>query len=55
MSSQLKEAEVWVERGDEFLKQQDTEKAIECYTRAINLNPRLAHAFFKRGNIFVMI
>ncbi len=49
----LKESELWLDRGDEFVKSGDNEKALECYKKALEINPRAAFGYFKRGQLYM--
>lgn len=40
------------EQGNEFLKYNDLDKAIECYKHAIELNPQFADAYFNLGKAY---
>lgn len=41
-------AEDWIDRGDRFVKYEQHNTAVECYTRAIGIDPHDAAAYFKR-------
>jgi tetratricopeptide (TPR) repeat protein len=49
----IKMAEKWVEKGGTFFKPSDSggsyEEAIRCYTKALELNPLLAKAYYYRA------
>ena len=51
----MKEADIWIGRGDEFAKSGDNSKALECYGKAIEINPRASFAYFKRSQVFVAL
>lgn len=40
------------EQGNEFLKQNELDKAIECYLRAIAIDPNFADAYFNLGKAY---
>jgi tetratricopeptide (TPR) repeat protein len=42
-------AEEWNEQGFRFLESGDCEKAIECFDKAIGLNPKYTDAYLNRG------
>jgi len=47
-----KTAEEWKERGVSFSISGEYEKAIECFDKAIELNPNLTKAYINRGNAY---
>jgi len=51
LSPNIKESEEWISRGDRFVREKDNNKALECYSRALQLNPRSSFGFFKRANV----
>lgn len=49
------DAETWIERGDRAVKSEKWEESIELYRRAIEINPRHAFAYFKRGSSYIAL
>ena len=49
-NSNAETAENHLDKGDTFSDQGDYESAISAYDKALDLNPNLAVAYFKRGN-----
>jgi tetratricopeptide (TPR) repeat protein len=47
-----KSAEKAQKEGSEFLEKEKYNEAIACYTKAIELNPNFADAYYGRGNAF---
>lgn len=47
-------ASQWYEQGNQFLNSKDYDKAVVAYTEAINLNPKNADAYSRRGLIYKM-
>jgi tetratricopeptide (TPR) repeat protein len=45
-------AEEWDGKGTNFAKLGEYKKAIECFDKAIELNPNLAEAYCNRGNAY---
>ena len=45
-------AELAIQQGNFLLMLKQVDKAIEAYSRAIDLNPRAAHAYYNRGNVY---
>jgi len=45
-------AEEWNARGDERYDAEDFDAAIECYTKAVELNPELSLVYFSRASAF---
>lgn len=44
-----------LEQGNNFYFNKNFQKAVECYSRAIDLNPTFAEAFNNRGNAYVQL
>ncbi len=45
-------AELAIQQGNFLLMLKQVDRAIETYSRAIDLNPRAAHAYYNRGNVY---
>ena len=41
-----------VERGIQYLENDEEDRAIECFTEAIRVNPECARAYFLRGHVY---
>jgi len=48
----IRESEIWINRGDEFINHGDLIRANECYSRALEFNTRSYTAYFKRGTVY---
>jgi tetratricopeptide (TPR) repeat protein len=47
------DANLWCMRGEILAKTFEDKEAIDCYTKAIELNPSLARAYIFRGNAYL--
>lgn len=47
-----RQADAIKERGNEYLKMNEFDKAIECYERAIKISPEFAEAYFNLGKAY---
>lgn len=47
-------ASQWYEQGNQFLDSKDYDKAVVAYTETVNLNPKNADAYNRRGIIYKM-
>ncbi|MDR0829278.1 MAG: tetratricopeptide repeat protein [Prevotellaceae bacterium] len=48
----MKAAEKYFEEGNKFYDEQDYDKAIDCFQKAIELNPYYAEAYKRLGNVY---
>ena len=48
----INEADFFNEEASSFFKQGDFEKAIESFSKAIQINPKISKYFFNRGNAY---
>ena len=55
INNTIRDADTWIERGDNASKLEKWDESLECYRRAIEINPRHAFAYFKRGNVYLSI
>nr|AGS51763.1 tetratricopeptide TPR_2 [uncultured bacterium contig00046] len=46
------EAEAYYSMGDAYFQEEDCEKTIECYQKAIKLNPNFAEAYYSMGIVY---
>ena len=46
------QAETYKEQGNEYLKMNELDKAIECYNKAISISPKFAEAYFNLGKAY---
>jgi tetratricopeptide (TPR) repeat protein len=54
-SQNINDADIWNERGEAKIKNNDPQEAIKDFTRAIKLNPNHPLAFSSRGHAYGMI
>lgn len=53
MAVRPNDANLWCLRGEILAKTFEDKEAIDCYTKAIKLNPNLARAYMFRGNAYL--
>lgn len=46
---------MWFNRGFEHMKSMEFGKAVYCYTKAIEINPKYKEAYFDRGNAYIYL
>ena len=49
------DADYWVEKGAEFVGNGEYEKGIECYTKAIEIDPDYAYYYYIRGWVYKLL
>ncbi len=52
--AETKEAVEWFEKGKGYAGQKDYDRAIESFTKAINIDPGYELVYYSRGTIYVM-
>ena len=45
----------WFNRGFEHMKSAEFKKAVQCYTKAVEINPQYTEAYFDRGNAHIYL
>lgn len=54
ISGSVYAANDWLDAGKDYLARQELDKAIFCYTKAIEENPVLVEAYLKRAELYQM-
>lgn len=51
-NDKLAQANEWLEKGNKYSSNGEHEEATSAYTKAIELNPDFAEAYYNRGNAY---
>ena len=55
MAARAGSGATWFNRGFEHMKSMEFGKAVYCYTKAIEINPKYKEAYFDRGNAYIYL